>query len=105
MIELTNDQKLYYIKNNGCDDTTTGLAVMTDIEFAKFKEIIENLNKNSTYGCMPTIVVYKIVPDNKFVEITENEDDKDYALYLNGKIYKDCHEKYFWYEKEGERVI
>ena len=51
---------LYYIENMGCDDTTHGLARMSDEEFAVFKRVIENLNKNSTYGCMPTIAVYKM---------------------------------------------
>ena len=41
---------LYYIENMGCDDTTRGLARMTDEEFAVFKRVVENLNKNSTYG-------------------------------------------------------
>lgn len=51
---------LYYIENIGCDDTTHGLASMTDEEFVVFKRVVENLNKNSTYECMPTIAVYKI---------------------------------------------
>ena len=36
---------LYYIENVGCDDTTHGLARMTDEEFAVFKRVVENLNK------------------------------------------------------------
>lgn len=36
---------LYYIENVGCDDTTHGLARMTDEEFEVFKRVVENLNK------------------------------------------------------------
>ena len=52
------DKKLYLIANNGCDDTTHGLVRFTDEEFSIFKENVENLNRNSTYGCMPTISVF-----------------------------------------------
>lgn len=55
-IALTN---LYLIRNCGCDDTTTGLARMTDEEFEFFKTVIENLNRNSPYGCMPMIFCVK----------------------------------------------
>ena len=48
MIKLEENEKLYFIRNVGCDDETVGLAILTDGEFAKFKEVVENLNKNST---------------------------------------------------------
>ena len=38
---------LYYIVNMGCDDETHGLAIISDEEFPRFKQIIEDLNKNS----------------------------------------------------------
>ena len=76
---------LYYIENIGCDDTTHGLARMTDEEFTVFKRIVENLNKNSTYGCMPTIDVYRI--DEDFIREFTDEDRKDDALYLDDKRY------------------
>ena len=49
--------KLYFIANSGCDATTHGIARIADEDFDKFKTIIENLNRNSHYGCMPTIAV------------------------------------------------
>lgn len=55
---------LYYIENCGCDDTTCGLAIIPDEMFETFKNIIKDLNKNSTYCCMPTINVYKITKDD-----------------------------------------
>ena len=79
---------LYYIENIGCDDTTHGLARMTDDEFALFKNVVENLNKNSTYGCMPVINVYKI-PES-FIRPACNNDDTDDTygiLYMNDGQY------------------
>ena len=81
-IALTN---LYLIRNCGCDDMTTGLARMTDEELEFFKTVIENLNKNSTYGCMPTIDVYRI--DEEFIREFTDEDRKDDVLYLDDKRY------------------
>ena len=76
---------LYYIENVGCDDTTHGLARMTDDQFATFKNIIENLNKNSTYGCMPTINIYKI--DDSFVRPARDTDSGYNILYMDDREY------------------
>lgn len=77
---------LYYVRNCGCDDETTGLVRISDKDFPKFKTFIENLNKNSTYGCMPTIFVYKIVDEALIREATD--EDADYkCLYLDDKVY------------------
>ena len=76
---------LYYIENVGCDDTTHGLARMTDDQFATFKSIIENLNKNSTYRCMPTINVYKI--DDSFVRPARDTDSRCNILYMDDREY------------------
>ena len=76
---------LYYIENVGCDDTTHGLARMTDDQFATFKSIIENLNKNSTYRCMPIIEVYKI--DDTFVRPASSNDDSYGILYIGDEQY------------------
>ena len=88
-------EKLYYIANRGCDATTYGLARISDEDFPKFKTFIENLNKNSYYGCMPTIEVYEISADElREFEYDPNKDcfDDDYVdrqnvLYLAGKTY------------------
>lgn len=76
---------LYYIENVGCDDTTHGLARMTDEEFAVFKRVVENLNKNSTYGCMPTIAVYRI--DDSFIRQATDNDSSDNILYMDEGKY------------------
>lgn len=76
---------LYYIENMGCDATTHGLARMTDEEFAIFKRVAENLNKNSTYGCMPIISVYKI--NDSFVRLATDNDDLDDILYMDSSKY------------------
>ena len=76
---------LYLIRNYGCDDATTGLAHMTDEQLAFFKNIIENLNKNSTYGCMPTIEVYR-VDENMFRE-AEDDDSAEDIIYLDDCKY------------------
>ena len=102
---------LYFIANEGCDATTYGIAVISDEDFPKFRAIIENLNENSTYGCMPTISVYKSSLD-KFRAFTPNPNaewgDDDYVedydtFYLNGKTYTFA-EKYDNHY-EWERVI
>jgi hypothetical protein len=82
---LENYKNLYYIENVGCDDETCGLADIPDDVFPKFKEIIENLNKNSTYGCMPKIQVYK-VDSELFREHNYDDGTSDY-LYLGDKVY------------------
>lgn len=94
---------LYYIENIGCDDETCGLAVITDEHFPAFKKIIENLNKNSTYGCQPTISVYRITEED-LREATD--DDADYRrLYLDDKVYVLNNEDIRWGMKKGDRVI
>lgn len=90
------NRKLYFIENCGCDDTTRGLVRLSEDEFVRFKEIVENLNKNSTYGCMPTIEVYEI-EESELEEVDINNlstdccDDnyvnKEYILYLEDKAY------------------
>lgn len=78
-------EELYYIKNVGCDDETCGLAIITKEFFNTFKEIIENLNENSQYGCMPTIDVFKI---DKNVLREATDDDEPYnILHLGEKKY------------------
>lgn len=103
---------LYFIANSGCDATTYGLARISDIDFPKFKEIIENLNKNSYYGCMPVISVYKIdMSDLKEIKYRADASvwdddyvDKDNVFYLDGKTYTFAKE-YFSYYSESECVI
>lgn len=93
---------LYYIENNGCDDTTHGLSYMTDDQFSAFKTIVENLNKNSTYGCMPTINVYKI--DKSFIRAA-TENDPDYRiLYMNDEKYVLNDYIYAWSNDNGDCV-
>lgn len=76
---------LYFIENIGCDDTTIGLARMTDDQIAAFKNVVENLNKNSTYGCMPTIRVYKI--DESFIRPARSYDPSYKILYMGDREY------------------
>ena len=76
---------LYYIKNIGCDDLTKGLAIIPDEFWDIFQTTIENLNKNSTYCCMPEIEVYKI-DENMIKEATKDDTEYD-IMYLNGNKY------------------
>ena len=105
------ENNLYFVTNMGCDATTYGLVSVSDEDFPKFKLFIENLNKNSYYGCMPTIAVYKISMDD-LKEINYNPDadvwdndyvDKDNIFYLGDKIYTFAKE-YFYYYGELECV-
>lgn len=105
------NDNLYFIENQGCDATTYGLVVINDDEFPRFKAFIENLNKNSYYGCMPVISVYKISMDDlkefNYNPNTECWDDdyvdKDNIFYLGDKTYTFAKE-YFYY-RELECVI
>lgn len=95
---------LYFLANQGCDATTYGLARISDDEFPRFKTIIENLNKNSYYGCMPVISVYSInINDLKEIKYNPKAEpwDDDYVnaddvFYLDGKTYTFL-DKYFSY--------
>lgn len=81
---------LYYIENVGCDDTTKGLAIIPEEQFDMFKNIIEDLNKNSSYGCMPIIQVYKI--DETMIRESTSEDYGYDTVHLGDSKYviKDC---------------
>lgn len=106
------ENNLYFIENQGCDATTYGLVTVSDEDFPKFKSFIENLNKNSYYGCMPVISVYKIdMNDLKEVNYNPNAEvwdddyvDMDYRFYLDDKIYTFA-EQYFSYYSKLECVI
>ena len=75
---------LYYIKNVGCDETK-GSAIIPDEFWDIFQTMIEDLNKNSTYSCMPKIAVYKI-DENMIKEATKDDIEYD-IMYLNGNKY------------------
>lgn len=106
------NNNLYFIENQGCDAATYGLITIADNEFPRFKLFIENLNKNSYYGCMPVISVYKIdINDLKEINYNPNAEcwDDDYVskenvFYLDGKTYTFA-KKYFPYYSELECVI
>lgn len=106
------ENNLYFIANQGCDATTYGLVYVIDDEFPKFKSFIENLNKNSYYGCMPVISVYKISM-NDLKEFNYNPNavywdddyvDRDNVFYLGDKTYTFA-KKYFSYYSELECVV
>ena len=73
-------------------DETHGLAIISDEEFPRFKQIIEDLNKNSQYGCMPTISIYKI--DGSLIRPANDTDSAYDILYLNNAKYVLA--KYIW---------
>lgn len=105
--------KLYYIENCGCDDTTCGLASLDDEAFAIFKTIIEDLNKNSHYGCMPTIEVYAInEEDIKEVTVDPNKEwheegyvSKNDILNMDGKTYTLNCDRWTLYSDTVRKVI
>jgi hypothetical protein len=109
------ENNLYFIANEGCDDTTHGLAIINDEDFPKFKSLIEDLNKNSTYWCMPTISVYKIsMSDLREINYNPNagwgddgyvdNSDKSNMFFLGSKTYTFA-KKSFSYYNSLERVI
>ncbi len=109
---MTDNNNLYFIENSGCDATTYGVARISDTDFPKFKTIIENLNKNSYYGCMPVISVYKInMSDLKEIKYRADAEcwdndyvDETYVFHLDGKTYTFA-EEYFSYYSDLESVI
>lgn len=106
------ENNLYFIANSGCDATTYGLARISDEDFPKFKSLIENLNKNSYYQCMPVISVLRISMSD-LREITYNpnanfwDDDyvcRDDVFFLDDKTYTFAKEN-VWCNSEFECVI
>lgn len=99
------NEKLYFIANVGCDDTTYGLVRLTDEDFEKFKIFIQNLNRNSRYSCMPVIYVYIVEMSHlKEVDCDDTDIDKSDVYYLDDKMYTFA-ERYFPYYDKLERVI
>ena len=47
----------YKITNVGCDDITVGVFELTEEQYKFLENLFEELNKNSTYGCMPKIYI------------------------------------------------
>lgn len=50
----------YKILNIGCDDETEGTFEFTKEQFEFLNNVFVELNKNSTYGCMPKIYIYEV---------------------------------------------
>jgi hypothetical protein len=57
--------KEYKITNVGCDDVTEGVFGFTEEQYEFLNNTFEELNKNSTYGCMPKVYVEEILPTDK----------------------------------------
>lgn len=88
-------KKLYLVVNLGCDAETSGILELNDDERKKFFQFFKNLNRNSTYGCMPKIRLYEISWDD-LVEVPQPLIDDIYSkqfvenrdrLYYGDKIY------------------
>jgi hypothetical protein len=103
MIKLKNGERLYHITNSGCDDDTFGLAIIKDEHFPAFAEIIRNLNKNSTYSCMPTITVCEIKPE--FLCEATDSSALGSRMYLGDKQYIVKDYSSWWKFRETVEVI
>ena len=55
--------KKCFIRNMGCHDDTYGEFNFTEEQYKFLKNTFEELNKNSDYGCMPTITIGEIVDE------------------------------------------
>ena len=51
----------YKIQNIGCDDITEGVFEFNEKQFEFLNNVFKQLNKNSTYGCMPKIYIEKTI--------------------------------------------
>jgi len=107
------EKQLYFIENMGCDATTFGIIELTDNELKKIVEMCSNLNKNSTYGCMPVISIYRTKWEY-FKEVTNlngecwDDDfvDKEERYYINNKCYTFIKRELFYlYRKEFELIL
>lgn len=49
--------EIYIISNIGCDDETYGNFEFTKEQFEFLNSVFTELNKNSSYPCMPTIYI------------------------------------------------
>ena len=52
------------IENMGCDDSTFGVAKFSDEGLLEFVKVVRELNRNSTYRCMPKICLYEVKADD-----------------------------------------
>ena len=50
----------YKILNIGCDDETEGVFEFSKEQFEFLNKVFTELNKNSTYGCMPKIYIEEV---------------------------------------------
>lgn len=78
--------RLYFIENIGCHDRTKGLVRIPDEHIHGFIKFIEDLNRNSTYGCMPVICVSRI-DDESILREAVYEDIPEDIMQLKGKEY------------------
>jgi len=51
----------YKIENIGCDDCTEGVFDLTEEQYDFLDNLFTELNKNSSYGCMPKIYIEKFI--------------------------------------------
>ena len=88
------------IENIGCDDSTFGIAKFSDDGLLEFVKAVRELNRNSTYHCMPKIRLYELkaddlicvgsIQDYKDYSVINNENVDtypNYPLYFDGKCY------------------
>ena len=88
-------QGLYFIRNVGCDDETSGLVRLSEDEFKFLISMFYNLNKNSEYHCMPRIYMAKVRED-MFVPLLTS---KQFDAIDNRYIFHDQFGKAFtWAE-------
>ncbi len=55
----------YKIINIGCDDETEGVFEFTEEQYEFLNKTFKELNKNSTYGCMPKIYIKEVAEEEK----------------------------------------
>lgn len=98
------NKQLIYIVNQGCDASTRGLIEIETDKLSEYIQHIKELNKNSYYGCMPKIYLYKVEwdwfrevnPDDLKDSWDDNYVEQEDRLYYNDKIYTNVKDKYLW---------
>jgi hypothetical protein len=97
-------KQLYFIMNSGCDDITCGLVELSKEELNFLMEIIRNLNQNSTYGCQPTISIYKVNWNNfKKINLSNNSLNPYDDSFIDRKDIFLINNEYYTYVNEYGR--
>jgi hypothetical protein len=86
--------KLYMVNNCGCDDTTKCIIKISEEQFKFLNNVLGEINKYSSYGCMPKIYIKEYTTESnnwdngEIKDLLDCGDDKECFQLIDGKYYK-----------------